>query len=71
MTGMWGRRRRRRSSWIPDCDCDCCDFGLLSGLLLLLSHSPSPSERAVTGAIKAYRRILTAAADPLPLHPHL
>lgn len=55
---MWGRRRRRRrSGWLDGCDCDlpCCDLGLLSPLLLLLSHTPG--DRAVIGAIKAYRRL--------------
>jgi putative membrane protein insertion efficiency factor len=58
---MWGRRRRkRRGGWLDGCSCDvgdlpCCDLGLLSTALLLLSRSRG--DRAVIGAITVYRRL--------------
>ena len=70
MVGMWGRKRRkRRNRWSDACDCDCdvcdlpfCDFGLLSTALLAVSRVPGArpgtgSARAVTAAIRGYRRV--------------
>ena len=71
---MWGskRRRKRKDKWYDSCDCDCafcdlecCDFGLLSGLLLALSRlggaggrrRGSRADAAVTAAIRGYRLI--------------
>src|SRR5690349_1003067 len=74
MVTMWGakRRRKRKGSWFDGCDCDCdfcdlpcCDFGLLSGLLLAFSRlgragaepRGSRADAAVLAAIRGYRKI--------------
>jgi putative membrane protein insertion efficiency factor len=58
---MWGRgSRKRRGASCDDCDCDFCDLSLLSSSLLLasrVSRTKKGSDRAVLGAIKAYRRV--------------
>lgn len=73
MVGMWGgeRRRKRKGRASDACDCDCdvcdilaCDFGLLSTILLAFARfggrgaaAGSGSARAVTAAIRGYRRV--------------
>ncbi|BCJ55573.1 hypothetical protein Asp14428_70480 [Actinoplanes sp. NBRC 14428] len=70
---MWGseRRRKRKKKDRGGCDCDCdvcdlpgCDFGLLSTLMLVFARfagaAGAPrtgSARAVTAAIRGYRRV--------------
>ncbi|GGQ54460.1 hypothetical protein GCM10010166_24250 [Couchioplanes caeruleus subsp. azureus] len=66
------RRRKRRKRHLGDCgDCDCdvcdipgCDFGLLSTTLLAFSRfggerraRETGTDRAVTAAIRGYRRV--------------
>jgi putative membrane protein insertion efficiency factor len=67
MVDMWGQRTRKRhrgrskrSRWWDICDCDlpCCDFGLLSTLMLLVARADR-GDRAVTAAIRGYRRVLS------------
>ena len=67
MVGMWGKkqRKRKKDKWYDNCDCDvcdlaCCDFSLLSTTLLLVSRlgpRHSTTDRAVTAAIRGYRKI--------------
>src|SRR4030095_4788284 len=66
VVGMWGRRQKKRWSrskrrrWWDVCDCDlpCCDFGLLSTSMLLVARI-GRGDRAVTAAIRGYRRFLS------------
>jgi uncharacterized protein len=68
MVDMWGQRKRhwgrskRRRRWdicdCGDCDLPCCDFGLLSALMLLVARADR-GDRAVTAAIRGYRRVLS------------
>ena len=65
---MWGvrkKRRKRKSRWDScdcfDCDLPCCDFGLLSTSMLVVARAggASRSQRAVTSAIRGYRRVFS------------
>jgi putative membrane protein insertion efficiency factor len=68
MVGMWGasnaRKKRKNRPYLCDCgggDLPCCDFGLLSAAMLVLARADgaSRSQRAVTSAIRGYRRVLS------------
>ena len=65
---MWGdgkkRKKRKRDSDLCDCiDCGlpCFEFGSLSALMLLVARmgGRTRSQRAVTTAIRGYRRVLS------------
>jgi putative membrane protein insertion efficiency factor len=65
---MWGgrnKRRKRRSRSdacdLFDCDFGCCDFGLLSASMLVVARADGAgrSQRAVTSAIRGYRRVFS------------
>ncbi len=68
MVAMWGvhkRKKRKKRNWdvgdCASCDIPCCDFTLLSTSMLLVARADEAgrSQRAVTGAIKGYRRFLS------------
>jgi uncharacterized protein len=57
------RREKRKRDFLDgcdgcDCDVPCCDFGLLSTSMLLVSGL-GRGDRAVIGAIKGYRKVLS------------
>jgi uncharacterized protein len=61
------KKKRKKDKWHDYCDgcdaCDipCCDFSLLSTSMLLVASADRAgrSQRAVTGAIRGYRRFLS------------
>jgi putative membrane protein insertion efficiency factor len=65
MGAMWGSKRRRRR--FDNCDCSscdtllpCCDLLLLSSAMLTMSRLAGAgrrSDRAVTAAIRGYRKV--------------
>lgn len=75
MSGMWGGHKKRQHWWQSrkrkrrrdscdgcdtfDCDMPCCDFGLLSTSMLVVAAAGGPSQRAVTAAIRGYRKVLS------------
>lgn len=59
------KKKRKRDACdgcdVVDCDLPCCDFGLLSASMLMVARigGTTRSQRAVTAAIRGYRRVLS------------